>query len=268
MWFCNRECQRSLWKSHKALCTIVSGVAAANPSATPICLLVDGLGLCSPCSSGGNDEQKLRPKLERAGLVVATVDASESSGIPAQIATLLDRSFPEVLIMMAWGAGRTPVAVEFAKQQAFRESLVAWVQRGGRFLVLGELSRPIAAWPSWFDRPWKHGSYERTDHECFAAKPDGPHWCDWYKSAPGAGIDRYNVKAVMLGNVDPSEALFASTDEPIIDDLDADMADQSVEEAKAAVVFAKHGAGTISFFGDVNFEDSTLDIMAVIARGH
>jgi hypothetical protein len=270
MWFCNRECQRSSWKSHKALCEIVSGVVAAvaNPSATPICLLVDGLGLCSPCSSGGNDEQKLRPKLERAGLVVATVYASEGSGIPAQIATLLDRSFPQVLVMMAWGSGKTRVAREFAKCQAFRESLVAWVHRGGRFLVLGELSRPIRAWPSWFDRPWNHGSYYRTDHDCFAAEPDGPHWCDWYKSAPGAVLDRYNVKAVMLGNVDPSEALFASTNELIIDDLDADMADQSVEEAKAAVVFAKYDAGTISFFGDVNFEDSTLEIMAVIARGH
>lgn len=148
MWFCNRECQRSLWKSHKALCQIVSGVVAAtatNPSAAPICLLVDGMG---SCSSGGYDVQNLRPKLERAGLVVATVDASEGSGVPAQIATLLDQSFPQVLVMLAWGSGRVPVAVEFAQRLAFRESMVAWVQRGGRFLVQGELLGPIEAWPS------------------------------------------------------------------------------------------------------------------------
>jgi hypothetical protein len=271
MWFCNRECQKILWKSHKALCNIVSDVAAAvaaavaNPSATPICLLVDGMGSRSP---GGYDVTSLRPKLERAGLVVSTFDASEGSGIPAQIATLLDRSFPQVLVMMAWGAGKVPLALEFVQCQAFRESLVAWVQRGGRLLVQGQLVGPFAAWPSWFDRPWYHDSYYRVEHDCSAAKPDGPHWCDWYKSAPGAVLDRYNVKAMMLGNVDPSEALFASTDETITDDLDPFMAGRPVEQGKAAVAFAKHGAGTISFFGDLEHEDSTQEIMAVIARGH
>lgn len=72
----------------------------------------------------------------------------------------------------------------------------------------------------------------------------------------------------MLGNVDPSEALFASTDESVTYSPVPIMAGESVGQGKAAVVFAKHGAGTISFFGDVNFEDSTLEIMAVIARGH
>ena len=41
-----------------------------------------------------------------------------------------------------------------------------------------------------------------------------------------------------------------------------------IDESNTAVAFARYGEGTVSYFGDVNHEQETLEIMSVIAMGN
>jgi hypothetical protein len=115
----------------------------------------------------------------------------------------------------------------------------------------GERAAMCGNWPEWFGKTWKDGDYYRTDHTCFAKpSPNGEivHWCKWYHKASRAVTQNINVKACALNNVPADEILFR-------------------DEGMAAVVLDKYGEGTVSFFGDVNHEDETVQTIAIVARG-
>ena len=77
--------------------------------------------------------------------------------------------------------------------------------------------------------------------------------------------ERINVKACMLTNVLPSDALFATTADARIHSLS--MMGETPEEQSTALALARFGSGTVSFVGDVNYEEDTINIMGTIAKG-
>mgnify|MGYP006931569430 CR=1 FL=1 len=45
------------------------------------------------------------------------------------------------------------------------------------------------------------------------------------------------------------------------------MTGRDIDEGQSTVSLGKYGEGSVSYFGDVNAEEKTCDIMAIIARG-
>ena len=280
--FCSRECQVKTWKSHKAICKSLSTSTTNDPNNTAdlgsvdstttasCCLILDGMGSLGP---GSFYVTKLKASLERIGLQYVVVDVMKGSKVPQQIGSILSRD-PRFTscIALGWGSGGTNIELEFGRSKPFQRDVTAWVKNnGGRFIVQGENPTRYGNWPSWFEKStWKTGEYRRTNHVCNAKNENGVHWCSkWYHSAPGAIVtdNSYNVKAVMLNGVDPSDALFATGSGSKSHSLVSFMAGQDIEEGMCAVAVGKYGEGSVSYFGDVNAEDDTCSIMAIIARG-
>lgn len=71
----------------------------------------------------------------------------------------------------------------------------------------------------------------------------------------------------MLKNVDPKDNLFGTSSESRSYSLVPMMAGQDIDEGLCAIAVGKCGEGSVSFFGDVNAEDDTCNIMSIIARG-
>ena len=70
----------------------------------------------------------------------------------------------------------------------------------------------------------------------------------------------------MLSGVAPQDNLFGTTGDSVLISLVSGMAGQDIEEGQCAIALGEFGGGSVSFFGDVNAEESTVQIMAVIAR--
>jgi len=289
--FCDRECQRAAWKDHRALCGVLSKHVPPKGIASSVCLIVDGLGPCGPGWEVGVGQ--LERQLSKASVTAVTVDATEGKEIPFQIASLLSqqrvpsggedsrssssKNVPlgvDSLVMLGWGSGEEDLAREFGESDGFRDAVRAWVAAGGRFIVQGErMAYACGDWPKWFDKRWSNGDYFRTDHVCFAEKQQGGgddcvHWCKWYEGASGSVTGTYNVKAVMAEDVPAEETLFGTTDDSRSHSLVPFMAGRDIGPGQAAVAYGRFGEGTVSFFGDVNFEEPTLRIMSIIARGN
>lgn len=255
--FCGPECQALLWGSHKAFCKSI----AADPEATV--LLLDGLGCLGPRNYYTKGVQAA---LARAGVKVATVDVTKKPDLFEQVGYVLSEAgrFTSCIVL-SLGADTVDAETEFAENMSFRRRLCAWVERGGRLIVRSE--RPVGGWPEWFDKTWEHNDYRRTTHECRAKSRDDAHWCKWYPEARGAVTTSINVKAVMVTCVPTEEILFGTTSASVSHSLVPFMAGEDIEEGLAAVALGKFGEGSVSFFGDVNAEEPTCAIMAVIARG-
>ncbi|OEU06918.1 hypothetical protein FRACYDRAFT_252548 [Fragilariopsis cylindrus CCMP1102] len=295
--FCNRECQKSAWKHHKAFCKSVTNpaVSSHNKNTTDndddqrqTCVIIDGFG---PCGANWDDTIKSREQLLLCGMDVIYINGTKGgSTLPVQVASLLlqsssSKSPPPINALLFWGFGSGGDDVsdqKFYESSHFKAVVISWCANGGRFIVQGERTGMMGNWPMWFDKQWKDSDYYRTDHKCFAVSAgtgnddmadadftaaNHHHWCKWYKESDGAVVSTYNVKACMLENVDPTEVLFGTTDDSQSYSLVPSMSGHRIEEGKTAVAFGKYGSGTVSFFGDVNHEHATIQIMTVIARG-
>ena len=273
MFFCNRECQAAVWKRHKHACQrIAKRHVAPAESSSSTCLIVDGMG---GCGAGWDYMKNARREMLDAGVNVIVIDVykcgdptnDDDARAIEQVIALLETNNetlrPDSMLMLGWGGGEREYAGAFARHEQFQETVTRWCRHGGRFMVQGE-GAIVREWAGWFDKEWSKSCYYRTDHKCGA---DGPQWCTWYKSAPGAITGRYNVKAVMLKGVSATDALFSTTEESSSYSLVPIMRGQPIGAGHTAIALAEYGSGTVSFFGDVNHEDSTVRIMAVIARG-
>lgn len=257
--FCGADCQALLWPAHKSLCKSIAKEPEANV------LLLDGLGMLGP---GQFYTKAVKAALKRAGTIVATVDVTKTAGLFQQVGSvLLDSARFTSCIALAVGGADMEAEREFAENIPFREKIVDWVERGGRFIVQGERAGMMGNWPEWFDKTWETSDYRRTTHECRAKSRDDVHWCKWYPGAKGAVTTDINVKAVMMRGVATEDILFGTTSSSVSHSNVPFMAGEGLEEGLAAVAFGKFGEGSVSFFGDVNAETNTCDIMAVIARG-
>lgn len=209
-----------------------------------------------PVGPDGFYAQNVQKALQNAGVEVVVVDVLKGSKMPEQIGSILSEvESLSSCIALGWGSGGCAIERKFANSQIFRDSIVSWVNKGGRFIVQGERPEQYGNWPAWFGKSWKSSDYIRSDYICNGKSDDDIHWCQWYHKAKGAIVTgRYNVKAVLVSGVAPEENLFR--------DIDTDES-----EDESAVTLGKHGEGLVSFIGDVNAEDETCDIMAIIARG-
>jgi len=291
--FCSRECQKDLWKTHKAFCHGIAhptlaiseeACLAAADACSQKCLVVDGL---APGGAGCDDMTRARAQLLKCGIDVAVVDVTKCKGyFVRQLASLLHMQppqrdecpfYPTAILVLGWGSGGIPQ--EWNENKDFQDAIQQWVRNEGNFLVQGERVRMCDDWPtSWFDKPWKDGDFLRTDHKCFAAGPDATHWAsDWFQERyVNVGNDEeskknrlnYNVHACMLKDVPPHETLYGSMDDDASHFVVPEMAGVPIGSGSVAVAYGKYGQGTVSFFGDVNYEEQTLELMAVIAKGN
>ena len=262
VWFCGSDCQALLRDSHKAFCKPI----AEEPEATV--LLLDGMGYLGPRNFY---TEAVNADLARAGAKVATVDVSKKPGVFDQVGHVLSEAgrFTSCIALFV-GSANLDAEKEFAANMSFRQKLCAWVERGGRLIIHGERSDLMGNWPEWFGKTWKCSTYCRTTHQCHARSPNDVHWCNWYSAAETAVTTSINVNAVMLSGVATEDILFGEE----LDVEDLDIEDRvpvkerlAVQEGLVAVAFGKFGQGAVSFFGDVNAEETTSAIMATIARG-
>lgn len=248
----------------------------------PTCVILDGMGPIGPnCDFS---LQAIKAQLLASSVNVIVIDVSRGKQVPLQVAALLDdtnkHKKPDALFLLGWGAGDHPVEKQFAESAEFKAAAQQWCRQGGRFMVQGERIRLRGPWPSWFDKEWTDGDYYRTDFTCCAVASEedatsnnnnnnnnNTHWCQWYKDAQGAVTSPYNVKACMVQNVAVNEALFVTTEDSTSDSPVPFMGGEDIAANQVAVAWGRYGEGTVSFFGDVNFEKTTLKIMSVIARG-
>lgn len=254
MYFCGADCQKAQWPSHKAICKRVA--QATEPHQWH--LIVDGMG---PIGPNWEYMKGARQAMESAGLHVVVVDVSKGGNIPEQLASIIRNKNPQSILMLGWGAGEADIEEDLCKSEDFKSSLVSWCRDGGRLLVQGE-RLAMFPWPGWFNLGWRSGDYCRTDHSCCAA---ATHWCDWYSNCASAVRTKYNVKACCLANVDPSDALYSTTDDSNTYSPVPGFGGRPVGTGQTAIAWSRFGEGTVSFFGDVNHEEPTLRTMAVIA---
>ncbi|KAK1733119.1 hypothetical protein QTG54_016257 [Skeletonema marinoi] len=257
---CGRDCQVATWKSHKHLCKAIS----RNPNAT--CLLLDGMG---PLGPGEFYAQNVQKSLQYAGVEVAVVNVLKGSKVPEQVGSILSEveKFSSCIIL-GWGSGGCDIETEFGNSKIFRDKAVSWVNSGGRFIVQGERPQGYGNWPEWFGKSWESSDYFRTDYACNGKSDNDIHWCKWYHKAKGAvTTTRYNAKTVMLSGVAPEDNLFSTSDDSRSYSLVPMMSGRDIEGGQSAVAVGKYGEGSVSYFGDVNAEDETCDVMAIIARG-
>lgn len=209
-----------------------------------------------PLGSGSFYAEKVQKALHNAQVEVAVVNILKGSKVTEQIISILSEvESISSFIALGWGSHasgfesmlqamiQTPLS-----SQDFGEAIVPWVNKGGRFIVQGVNPNNFSDWPKKFGKSWKGSGFSRSDYVCNGKSDDDTHWCKWYHKAAGAiTTASYNAKAALISE----DNLF-----------------QDIETSESAIALAKYGEGSISFFGDVNSEDETCDIMAIIARGN
>jgi len=272
---CRKACLVSFWPAHKAFCQQVAKVA--NVTDGTKCLVVEGPLLGRPNST--THTKGVQRALLEAGLdAVVVIDVTKGQQLPEQVAALLRQSSqkaPNAMLLLGWGSGDdSDIETAFATSVAFRQAAQTWCRAGGRFLVQGERISVMGDWPRWFGLEWSSGDMDvRTDHACFATGDDesAVHWWKDYPKAEGAVTGTYNVKACMVTNVEPEDALFGTTEysksQSKMPGHSMVTQGRSIGAGQVAIALARCEKGTVSFFCDMNFEDDTLRIMAVVARG-
>jgi hypothetical protein len=92
------------------------------------------------------------------------------------------------------------------------------------------------------------------------------HWASWFLQNPRAPCS-LNVKACMVKDVEPGDVLFGTDDNLRSHSLVPGFGGQTVATGQAVFTLARVGEGTVTFFGDMNAEDMTTDILCLVAKG-
>ena len=266
--YCSSECMRSHRKVHKTFCRALKASAGDGACAgRNHVLLVTGMGACGPEDFY---TENARAALKAAGLRVTTYDALEPapdrSQAFKQIGLALARGRFSACIVLGLGSSGADWCFDFFTAPAFKSQLLEWVRQGGTVLFQGE-GRAANTALGWFDKPWTCAQYTRTTHMCNAKGRQPSHWCTWYAAQDGAITCDISVKAVMLDNVPADEMLYGTVSGATRQSLVPMMAGDPIQMGLGAVAFGRYGNGALGFFGDVNAEESTCKIMAVLARG-
>jgi len=189
-------------------------------------------------------------------------DASATSDSFEQIGAMLAMGLFDCCVVLQVHSGGGDE--DFFTSVSFRRHLLAWVSGGGTVLFHGE--RNVTQAFGWFGKPWRFTNYLRTVHHCFATGPESPHCCrGWYPEVVGAVVHDVSVKACLLSDVPPHEILFGSGTGAVSQSMV--FAPQELDPGMCAVAVGEYGAGYVGFFGDVNAEDSTQQIVATLALG-
>jgi hypothetical protein len=268
VFFCSRDCQKKCWNdtAHKPFCLSVSSPSISETASetSKTCLIVEGLG---PRGAMSDAAEITKSTLLNAGLNVIVVNASKGSNLPEQIAALLEHTDRvQVTIMLGWGSEDMRIGIRLGASLPFRTAVTEWVDRGGQFFVHGERMTIFGDWPKWFDKGWTQGGCYKANHTCFP-RMLANHPTSWYCEKPGAITENYDVKAVMLKNVDYNDVIFGSAESSVSYNLIPGFGQHQNRAASTAIALSKYGDGELGFFGDISLERPTLKIMATLAQG-
>ena len=147
------------------------------------------------------------------------------------------------------GAKKNDVLVN---DKRFRQYLKSWVNKGGSLFVQGErfvtdILNQIT------EKQWKQTEYRRVTHNGQIANS---FFKNLNKPPP-----RYNVKACMLSGVDIADQLYSTGEGATTQSPVSFMAGVPMEAGLTAIAATHVGTqgGRVSFFGDVNAEQETID---------
>jgi hypothetical protein len=250
--YCSVDCQKTTWKRHKQLCTAVTK-SATSPANS--CLILDGMG---PLGSDDINTKPLVMELTSThNMQVSVVHLDDGFVTAEQIAAALDQGRFSTCIILGWGSGEVDIGDVYGKSDAFRSALVSWVgERGGRLIVHGErISYAAGDWPTWFGLTWKSSDYCRTTH---MLNPN--HWFRQHAPYP-----TMNVKACLVTCDNRDDILFGPDDGAVTYSIVPGFGGRPVSTGQAAIALSKFGRGTVSFFGDVNCEETTIKTVGCIA---
>lgn len=99
----------------------------------------------------------------------------------------------------------------------------------------------------------------RTDHQLNQANP-------LLGNLASHLSPHYNVKACMLSNVPPLERVYSTVPDATTHSMVPAMAGAPVDAGRTAMAAARVGSGVVVFFGDVNWEVSTLTAVTMLTR--
>lgn len=131
----------------------------------------------------------------------------------------------------------------------FKRAITSWVLGGGTLLLHGE--RRVSEVFSWFDKDWQVTAYSRETLHCYPTRQpvEGlTHAAAWYPAEHGTITQDISVKSCLLSGVPDHEVIFDT-------------------DRHSAIAFWHAGSGCVGYFGDVNSERHTMEIVAILARG-
>jgi hypothetical protein len=155
-------------------------------------------------------------------------------------------------VLGCFGSG---LGLEGEEESFLRSSKAAvcdWVQAGGVLALHGE--RFVTKLFGWFGLKWCFSGdyYRRVEHKRRSPLEDLPLL--------------YNVKACMVSGTKPEECLYSPVEGAVSISFVPGFG-REVDPGLCPLAMAKHGKGRVIFFGDVNWEKPTMDVvMRLLAR--
>ena len=249
IFFCDKSCAKAAWKTgHKNFCNQVSKCPGVQDNIDKFLVVY---------FMNDDDDNIHRLQLLVVDMcgdrnVPAIVLDPKGPKVPEQVATLLDGDAVQSVFMIGWGRPSKPhSSMQFGHDEKFKQSLVAWVNNGGRLIVHG-IHEYFCSWPKWFGKDWDDADPLpfSVNQRCFAGTSH------WYPKTLGTVLSRYESDGSPLMNVDKEDVLFGFNT----------VAEDGVNTIRvASIAWAKYGKGSISYFGD--FKDKSTAIMGAIAAG-
>ena len=142
----------------------------------------------------------------------------------------------------------------------FCGQITSWVRAGGVLFLNGERAAAATLARVFGKQSWQMMGdfYRRTVHELNRSSVFAP---------PELALPpRYNVKACMLSGVAPDERVYGAGSSSVTLSLVPMMAGESVNEGMCSLAAASFGEGVVVFFGDVNAETCTTDVIVALAK--
>jgi hypothetical protein len=262
--YCSVECQKKTWKYHKHLCKAIVASTKNNNnnndstddhSTTTFGLILDGMGPCG--DKDINTKPLYQEMMSKHNMHVSIVHLNNDFITPTQISAALEKGNFATCIILGWGSGGEGEEEEYNTDIVFRTGLVNWVRKGGCLIVQGErISYAAGDWPQWFGLDWQSSDYCRTTHVL-----NTNHWFNMGGLSPAL-----NVKACLVMNVKPEDVLYGAEDDAVTCSIVPGFGGRPVSSGQVAIALARCGAGTVSFYGDVNIEEETIAVIGLIAK--
>jgi len=236
--YCSRECQTEHFPDHRGPCK------AAAQARAPIIYYFgteddDDVYLMSKCS------RRLFKKLRSEFRLEQVKDLTRATSV------LNDPSTKIVLAVTPWAAT--------TKAQL---PLKRFIERGGTLFCCAQFSNCITppdanAFFKKMGFSWKFGSYCRTDDYL---TPVGAAFLSRFLNLPGI----YSNKATRLANVDPTDRIYAPTEESRVQSHV--FAADPVNTEETSVVLGDCGDGFLGYIGDVNDEVESAIVVTAICK--
>eukprot|EP00798_Chlamydomonas_sp_ICE-L_P028293 gene28293-31403_t len=243
--FCGKNCQKAHWKKHKEECG--KRKAAASSPAAP------SIGAYLPTTLSMPPEQNilvvggfflpvekcfyakvLLPRLQEQGIPYQTVNYNA----PGELVALLNSGEFSACILLTFGSAGPHLMRKFDRP-VLKGVLTNWVRCGGNLVVQGE-GCMFTVTNDWFGMRWCMAGYSRND---LLLSRLGDSDCEVPAAVRESLPDTYSCKAVYMDGVAERCKLYIE------------------ETGLCAVAVSPVGLGRLSALGDVNAEESTIEVM-------